>query len=294
MSETKTPLVTTLTLSQINADETFNSRKLYDGIEALAADMKRNGQLTPVLVRQVEPGKYSLISGFRRVRAVTLNKWDTVRAQIMDCDAVTAAFLNLIENIQRNALTSYELAAKCSQISTELKLDSDKIGEGVGISGSHVANLIRCVRGLHPEIVSGWMKGHKLATLTRLIKWARMKDQADQLAEWESLIKVGEDETDGQTGGSEGGKKGGKKGGKGAKESGGQRGPNRGILEGLMITLRQKKFDRPETWRAGAVDTMKFVLGHSKKIPGVYDPQAIKDAEKAKAKNEKKTNKEGK
>jgi hypothetical protein len=56
-------------LSQIKESDRLRLRKPpFDGIEDLAQKIKRDGQSTAMFVRQLKPGEYELISGYRRER----------------------------------------------------------------------------------------------------------------------------------------------------------------------------------------------------------------------------------
>jgi ParB/RepB/Spo0J family partition protein len=95
--------------------ETGNVREDYSGIEELAASIKRNGLLEPILVKAAAPAddgssRFELIAGHRRVKAcryLTENGDDFshINAVIISGDKLT---IQLIENIQRSDLTAQE------------------------------------------------------------------------------------------------------------------------------------------------------------------------------------------
>ena len=47
----------------IDADDKFNVRTRYENIEELAALIKTQGQLNPIIVREVK-GRYAVVAGF--------------------------------------------------------------------------------------------------------------------------------------------------------------------------------------------------------------------------------------
>jgi ParB/RepB/Spo0J family partition protein len=92
-----------------------NVRADYREIEELAASIKNNGQLEPVLVKALEKDAdgitcYELVAGHRRRRAVQYlcdkgESFTTIKALIVTGDTLT---LQLIENLQRSDLTAAE------------------------------------------------------------------------------------------------------------------------------------------------------------------------------------------
>ena len=63
-----------LKLSQIRVDQAFNARKNYSGIQELAKEIKRDGQINPCIVTQhgCAEGEYFLVAGFRRFAALEI------------------------------------------------------------------------------------------------------------------------------------------------------------------------------------------------------------------------------
>jgi ParB/RepB/Spo0J family partition protein len=96
-----------ISLEKIRADS--NIRERYEGIEELAASIRRDGQLQPVLV-QPDGEEYILISGHRRYRAFQMlcergENFSQIDARAVPGDMLT---LQLVENIQREDLTAAE------------------------------------------------------------------------------------------------------------------------------------------------------------------------------------------
>ena len=97
----------------------FNEEKLQE----LAASIKQNGLIEPVIVMQsVAPGEYELIAGERRLRASKLAGMETIKAivkdPIPDKDKLDIA---LIENIQREDLNPIEESLAYKKYSQEYK-----------------------------------------------------------------------------------------------------------------------------------------------------------------------------
>ena len=90
-----------LTLRQAEAD---------DSLAALAADLRRQGVLTPLWVRQEPDGGLRLIAGSRRLQAAKLAGLRQVPCLVLTVDEATAACLTLTENLHRRPLSDREEA----------------------------------------------------------------------------------------------------------------------------------------------------------------------------------------
>ena len=88
--------------------KTFSTEELTE----LAQSIKENGLLQPLLIRPAPraPGKYELVAGERRLRAVQKLGWKQVPAVIREVDDDTLLVLALVENLQREALNPMEEA----------------------------------------------------------------------------------------------------------------------------------------------------------------------------------------
>ncbi|HEX6176996.1 MAG TPA: ParB/RepB/Spo0J family partition protein, partial [Thermoanaerobaculia bacterium] len=61
-------------------------RTQLGNIEELAASVREKGVLEPILVRQIAPNRYQIISGERRYRAATMAGLDEIPAIELDVD----------------------------------------------------------------------------------------------------------------------------------------------------------------------------------------------------------------
>jgi len=76
----------------------------------LASSIEASGLLQPVVVRP-RNGKYELIAGERRWRAVQRLGWSKIPAVIKEADDQALLTLALIENLQRDNLSPIDEAA---------------------------------------------------------------------------------------------------------------------------------------------------------------------------------------
>lgn len=111
----------------------------------LAASIEASGLLQPVIVRP-RNGKYELIAGERRWRAVQRLGWTKIAAVVKDVDDQTLLTLALIENLQRDDLTPIDEAAGYQRLGEEFELPQAEIARLVGRDRSTIANLLRLLK----------------------------------------------------------------------------------------------------------------------------------------------------
>jgi ParB family transcriptional regulator, chromosome partitioning protein len=126
----------------------------------LTASIQASGLLQPVVVRP-RNGKYELIAGERRWRAVQRLGWTKIPAVIKDVDDPTLLTLALIENLQRDGLTAIDEAAGYHRLGEEFKLPQTEIARLVGRNRSTVANLLRLLK--LPDEVKQLVQQRKLS-----------------------------------------------------------------------------------------------------------------------------------
>lgn len=161
-----------LSLSDIHPDPE-QPRKHFDDalLEELAASIKTQGLLQPILVRPSEDGKsYIIIAGERRWRASAKAGLHEIPALIRQADRLAIAEMALIENLQRSDLNPIEEAEAYAALKEKLNRSPADIAEAVGKSRSHIANMMRLTGlpdGVKDKVVSGGLSmGHARALLT--------------------------------------------------------------------------------------------------------------------------------
>jgi ParB family chromosome partitioning protein len=126
----------------------FRETELND----LAASIRTNGLLQPILVRRSASGRtFQLVAGERRLRAVKQLGWTEVAAHIRDVDDRTLLVLALVENIQREDLGPLEEARGYADLRDTFGYSQREIGEAVGKGRSTVANMLRLL-ALPPSV----------------------------------------------------------------------------------------------------------------------------------------------
>ncbi len=112
-------------------------------LKELAASIKLQGIMQPILVRPVAAGKYEIIAGERRWRASKLAGLETVPVLVREVPDNAALAMALIENIQREDLNPLEQATGIQRLVNEFGATHDQAADMVGRSRSAVNNLLR-------------------------------------------------------------------------------------------------------------------------------------------------------
>jgi ParB family chromosome partitioning protein len=126
----------------------FQPRKEFDetALEELKNSIIENGVIQPVSVCRDGDG-YQLISGERRLRAVTLAGFKFIPAYVIEAhDDSSKLELALIENIQREDLNAIEVALALKSLTTKCNLTQEEIAQKVGKNRSTVSNFLRLLK----------------------------------------------------------------------------------------------------------------------------------------------------
>ncbi|MDR3321198.1 MAG: ParB/RepB/Spo0J family partition protein [Synergistaceae bacterium] len=116
-----------------------------DGLENLAASIKEHGIIQPVLVRGTQSG-YQIIAGERRWRASQLAGLNEIPIRILEISDSQAMELALVENLQREDLSSIEIARGIQEIITKFSLTHEDVAEKIGLSRTAVTNKLRLLQ----------------------------------------------------------------------------------------------------------------------------------------------------
>jgi ParB family chromosome partitioning protein len=113
-------------------------------LEELAASIRTQGLMQPILVRPVEaPGRYEIIAGERRWRAARLAGLQEVPVVVRNVADQAALSMALIENIQREDLNALEEAQGLQRLAAEFGMTHQDIAEAIGRSRAAVTNALR-------------------------------------------------------------------------------------------------------------------------------------------------------
>lgn len=122
-------------------------RKYFEpqAMEELKNSIMEYGLIQPVTVRR-RSGEYELVAGERRFRAAQMAGLDEIPAVIIEADNDKSAILALLENLQREDLSFFEIAESYKSLIREQGLTQTELALKVGKSQASVANKIRLLK----------------------------------------------------------------------------------------------------------------------------------------------------
>jgi ParB family chromosome partitioning protein len=140
-----------------------------EAAEGLAASIRLQGVLQPVVVRRRREGGFELIAGERRWRAAKVAGIATLPAVVRDVEDKDSLLLGLVENVAREQLSAVEEARAYASLVDEFELSLGDVARRVGRSKPAVSNRLRLLE-LPEEVL--WMlargdlsEGHARAVL---------------------------------------------------------------------------------------------------------------------------------
>ena len=162
-------------LSEMNIDQLkpgkYQPRSRMDevSLHELAASIKAQGVIQPILARMLPDGSHEIIAGERRWRAAQLAGLNQVPVLVRKVADNAALAMALIENIQREDLNPLEEAVGIQRLIDEFKMTHQTAADAVGRSRSAASNLLRLLKLSQPVqamlMEGGLDMGHARALL---------------------------------------------------------------------------------------------------------------------------------
>lgn len=154
-------------------------RKQFNDIEQLAATILEHGLLQPITVVKKDD-RYMIIAGERRYKAHLHNEAKTIKAYIVDVSEEQVEELTLIENIQRNDLTDFEIAKHICKLwdSGRYEKKSD-LAKKLGKSDTYISKAFSSLK-LDSEILEDIEVNKKDISVSVMDEIARVKDPTVQ------------------------------------------------------------------------------------------------------------------
>jgi len=136
------------------------SRVDEESLNELAASIKAQGIMQPILARELVNGGYEIIAGERRWRAAQIAGLTQVPVLVRKVPDNAALAMALIENIQREDLNPLEEAIGIQRLIDEFQMTHQTAADAVGRSRSAASNLLRLLK--LPEMVQGMLMESRL------------------------------------------------------------------------------------------------------------------------------------
>lgn len=178
----KKPPVLILGIEQIHPNP-HQPRRVFDKefLKDLANSIRKNGLIQPVVVKK-SGLKYEIVAGERRWRAAAQAGLHEIPVRVLDQQVVDSDILALVENLQRQDLTSVELAQAYKKLMESKSFTQENLADQLGIPRATLANQLR-VLNLSPEVQKLILDGRISFALAKILlqekefssqlKWAR-------------------------------------------------------------------------------------------------------------------------
>lgn len=160
----------------------FNEEK----IEELAKTINTHGIIQPIVVRKAEDGKFEIIAGERRWRAVQLLGWENVSAIIREMNDAQTASVALIENLQREELTVIEEAVAYAKLLELQGLTQEALAQRLGKNQSTIANKLRLLK-LPEQVQEALLQKHITERHARAL--IKLKDEEVQIKLLQEIVE---------------------------------------------------------------------------------------------------------
>lgn len=142
LTETPSEEIKMVKLDELRSNP-YQPRKVFDeeALKELSESIKEHGVFQPIIVKKSIKG-YEIIAGERRFRASKLAGMQTIPAIVKDFSDEEMMQIALLENLQRENLTSIEEAKAYKSIIESMNITQDELAKKVGKSRSHVTNIL--------------------------------------------------------------------------------------------------------------------------------------------------------
>jgi len=190
----------TLRIDQVQRGRYQPRTKMDDSsLGELAASIRTQGLMQPILVRPMGSNRYEIIAGERRWRAAKIAGLAEVPALVRDVPDSSALAMALVENIQRENLNPLEEAGGVQRLIGEFKLTHQEAAEAIGRSRTATTNLLRLLnlqKAVQALVFDGKLEmGHARALLPldgrqQESVAKRVADQALSVRQTEQLVNA--------------------------------------------------------------------------------------------------------
>ncbi|MDR7280049.1 ParB family chromosome partitioning protein [Catenuloplanes atrovinosus] len=158
-------------------------RHVFDeeALEELKISIQEVGFLQPIVVRELEAGRYELVMGERRWRAAQAIGRESIPAIVRETKDDAMLRDALLENIHRANLNPLEEAAAYQQLLEEFGATHDELARRIGRSRPQISNTIRLLN-LPPQVQRRVAAGVLSAGHARALLALEDADAQDEMA----------------------------------------------------------------------------------------------------------------
>lgn len=126
----------------------FQTRTNFDEAKMaeLTASIASSGVVQPVVVRHGRDGRYTLITGERRLLASRQAGRETIPAMVREVSNLQAMEMTIVENLQRADLNPMEQAHAYARLSKDFQMTQEQMAERTGKDRASVSNFLRLLK----------------------------------------------------------------------------------------------------------------------------------------------------
>jgi ParB family chromosome partitioning protein len=145
--------VTTVPIASIEPNP-FQPRRVIapEQLQELTSSIKEHGIIQPIVVRKIGD-TYQIVAGERRWRAAQMAGLSEVPVRELELSDAQAMELALVENLQREDLSTLEIAQGIQDLISRLSLTHEEAAQKIGLSRVAVTNKLRLLQ-LPSEVLS--------------------------------------------------------------------------------------------------------------------------------------------
>lgn len=141
-----------LFVSNVNVRKTLTSEEDETGISDLANDINTNSLINPITVR-LNGDNYEIIAGQRRYLAMKQLNKTHIPCNVLNIDTQKAEEISLVENVQRNQMTTCDKVRSYSKLYDVYNKDVDKVISAIHISKQTIQKYLK-MRDLPEEVLN--------------------------------------------------------------------------------------------------------------------------------------------
>lgn len=178
--------VVQIKVSNENVRKDLNSEDDETNLDNLANDIKQNGLINPITVREIvdEKYKYEVFAGQRRLLACRLLNWETIHCVIKNVSDVEAEIISLSENVQRNKMSTKDKVSMIAKLHTHFNKDMKKLSDTVSLSVSTLKQYLKISDGLSEEMMLKLDSKDDKLTISTALKLSELpEDQQEEIHE---------------------------------------------------------------------------------------------------------------
>lgn len=142
VNESSKDEITMIPLKDLRSNP-YQPRKIFneEALEELASSIKEHGVFQPIIVKKSIKG-YEIIAGERRVKASLMAGKTEIPAIVRDFNDTQMMEIALLENLQRENLSSIEEATAYKKLIDTLSITQEQLAKRLGKSRSHITNML--------------------------------------------------------------------------------------------------------------------------------------------------------